>query len=376
MSDIISLKEKEKIRRKAYYEENKEKINMQKRERRRRNHEEELRKQREYKEKNREKYNELARNQYWKNPVENRKRALNYVNENREEINERNREKYAENPEKYITKTKEYYENNKEKVDQKAKERYWENPHVFRKRSRKYREENKEEIIAKDRIYKQENKETLRRKQHEKYWITIKYEGKEKQEILFSKLLSILGDSCVKCGIRDRDVLTVDHIKNNGKQERKILGKGRSHLMAHLEKLDWPEDYIKENYQILCWNHNCAKESRDYFDKPEKDLDRYQRRYVRIWKEAFNFFGPCKRCGESDLKFLCIDHISGDARKDRKIGTKQSGIKLIDVFKKNNWPESLKKEYRFLCWNCNMKVYLEKLKSEEGIKYYFHCLFK
>lgn len=374
MSD--NLKEKEKIRRKAYYEENKEKINMQKRERRRKNHEEELRKQREYNEKNRERVNELARNQYWKNPVENRKRALNYVNENREEINERNREKYAENPEKYITKTKEYYENNKEKVDQKAKERYWENPHVFRKRSKKYREENKEEIIAKDRIYKQENKEMLRRKQYEKYWIETKYKGQKKQEILFDNLLSILKDSCIKCGIRDRDVLTIDHIKNNGNQEREIFGKGRSRLLTNLEKLGWPEDYIRENYQILCYNHNCAKESRDYFDKPEENLDRYQKRSIRIWKEAFNFFGPCKRCGEIGLKFLCVDHISGDARKDRKTGIRQSGIKLIDTFRKNNWPESLKKEYRFLCWNCNMKVYLEKLRAEEGIKYYFHCLFK
>jgi hypothetical protein len=92
-------------------------------------------------------------------------------------------------------------------------------------------------------------------------------------------------------------------------------------------------------------------------------------------KKLLIFFGPCERCGESNLKFLCIDHKNGDAKKDRKIRTRRSGIKSIDIFRKNNWPKSLKKEYRFLCWNCNTKVYLEKLRAEEGIKYYFHRLF-
>lgn len=369
-------KEHEKARRKKYYDENKDRINALKRARRELNHEEELKRQREYKDKNREKVNEWARNQYWKDPERGREKALEYLQENREKVKERSRERYAQNPEKYRSKRKEYYCENAESERQKAIERYHDNIDEMRKRASEYRKAHLEECLRRDREYKKNNKEELRVKGKVWYWKRVKVKGQEKERVLFEKILSILGDECIVCGTKDRDILTIDHIKDDGNTERKEQNfRGRSKLLKSLEKKNWPEDFIKENYQILCYSHNCAKNSRDYFDKPIEELDKYQKRYIRVWGEAFDFFGPCERCGEKDKKYLCLDHRNGDGYKDRRSGTRKTGIKLIDEFRKMGWPQELKKRYRILCWNCNMKTYMEKLRVEENIKYFFHCSF-
>jgi len=65
--------------------------------------------------------------------------------------------------------------------------------------------------------------------------------------------------SAKDCHISDIDMLTIDHIKNNGAKHRKQLRgdrKGSGPIYRILKKLGYP----KGNYQILCWNHNSKKE--------------------------------------------------------------------------------------------------------------------
>ncbi len=58
---------------------------------------------------------------------------------------------------------------------------------------------------------------------------------------------------CARCGVRDVDVLTIDHLENNGASHRKLLGFG-GHLHRWLRKNKYPT-----GYQVLCCNCNWKK---------------------------------------------------------------------------------------------------------------------
>ena len=55
----------------------------------------------------------------------------------------------------------------------------------------------------------------------------------------------------------------------------------------------------------------------------------------------------CVRCGFSDIRALCIDHIDGGGEAERK--SSGSGVRLYFHLRKLNYPEG----YRTLCMNCN-----------------------
>jgi hypothetical protein len=68
------------------------------------------------------------------------------------------------------------------------------------------------------------------------------------KNVVFEKL----GSSCVCCGMGDKDVLTIDHMNNDGNECRKR----QSRLQTLREIRDSSDTSI---YQILCWNCNCSK---------------------------------------------------------------------------------------------------------------------
>jgi hypothetical protein len=82
-------------------------------------------------------------------------------------------------------------------------------------------------------------------------------------------ILRHYGKKCAKCGIEDVDVLDIDHIHNNGKEEREKLSK-----IEMLERvLVHPEDY-----QLLCRNCNWKKYL--YSDKLNYERNKkYRTRY-------------------------------------------------------------------------------------------------
>lgn len=70
-------------------------------------------------------------------------------------------------------------------------------------------------------------------------------------------------ENCVVC---DVDMLTLDHVENNGAQERKSLygenkgASGGSHrTYARVKREGYPE-----GYQTLCWNHQWKKQLATY----------------------------------------------------------------------------------------------------------------
>jgi len=77
------------------------------------------------------------------------------------------------------------------------------------------------------------------------------------------------------------------------------------------------------------------------------DAQKRQRREKRL--KVFDAYGGsrCNCCGESNLKFLTIDHVNNDGKEHRKT------VKASLIFHwiiKNNYPPG----FQVLCFNCNL----------------------
>jgi hypothetical protein len=174
------------------------------------------------------------------------------------------------------------------------------------------------------------------------------YDNKHRRD-LRDKIFEILGSECWICQDNNIKFLTFDHVMNNGSERRKVFGSALGEL-TDLKKRGWPINEIKSNFQVLCYNHNCGK-GRGYLNGTLV-LSRYQRYRRKLWKQAFEFFGPCKVCGETNLQFLTTDHIHNDGAERRRNGECNSS-RLLEQFRQQGWPESLKETYQILCFNHN-----------------------
>lgn len=82
------------------------------------------------------------------------------------------------------------------------------------------------------------------------------------------KVIEAYGGKCTCCGEATLEFLTIDHINNDGAEDRRQNGKkSGGKLYRWLIKNGFP----KENYQVLCYNCNCAKGFFGYcpHNKPE-----------------------------------------------------------------------------------------------------------
>lgn len=87
----------------------------------------------------------------------------------------------------------------------------------------------------------------------------------------------------------------------------------------------------------------CKKVRSDYQVK-----NRAQRRAI-----VFGHYGSrCACCGESEVKFLTIDHIEGQVPELEEVGYKLGGDNLYKYLVSHNYPPG----YRCLCCNCNMAI--------------------
>jgi hypothetical protein len=73
------------------------------------------------------------------------------------------------------------------------------------------------------------------------------------------------------------------------------------------------------------------------------------RRYIVQWRNAvFDHYGwQCECCGETEPKFLTIDHINNDGAEHRK--QIRSAVSLYRWLCMNGFPEG----FQTLCYNCN-----------------------
>lgn len=75
-------------------------------------------------------------------------------------------------------------------------------------------------------------------------------------------------------------------------------------------------------------------------------INKARRQRLRI-EAVKHYGGKCACCGESEMNFLCIDHVGGGGNAHRKvISTKSIGEWLYA----NDYPTG----FQVLCHNCNM----------------------
>lgn len=84
-------------------------------------------------------------------------------------------------------------------------------------------------------------------------------------------------------------------------------------------------------------------------------LDYFKQRSERLKRECFERYGGavCSCCGETELAFLCLDHVDGKGNAHRKqIDPKHGrigGQAMYQWCKKNGYPSG----FQVLCANCN-----------------------
>ena len=216
---------------------------------------------------------------------------------------------------------------------------------------RRYRKEHKEEIRKRNIEYREENKEELKELAKIRYIKNKEKINKNNKDLLIKikiQAFDILGGcKCVICGDEELSHLTIDHIDKTGYLDKKI-GFYSQRLYYAIALRRYPEEKLN-NLRILCWNHNLGR-NKEYLNcENQTNNQRYQ---TKLWQEAYEFFGPCKSCGNSDLIHLTISHIHNDGAEKRRNG-ERTATHLLSKFHKQDWPESLKEDYCLECFSCN-----------------------
>jgi hypothetical protein len=101
------------------------------------------------------------------------------------------------------------------------------------------------------------------------------------------------------------------------------------------------EYYLKNRRRIITHNCNYRKNNRKISNLW------HVKNYQKKRKIVLNHYGSkCACCGETEEKFLSVDHMNNDGANHRRSGGKNITIWLI----KNNFPEG----FQLLCYNCNI----------------------
>lgn len=182
------------------------------------------------------------------------------------QYDETKRLKYQQNIEKHRAARSKNYQANREIILARGREWQRNNPEkakesaaCSRKKRRgkqleyndSYREANREQINAKAR-------ETCQRKMRddpifkEKERLRSLARNRKEKELVLS---AYGGSKCACCGETQILFLTIDHLANNGSNERKDIGiRGGCAFYRFLRKANYPS-----GYQVLCFNCNAGK---------------------------------------------------------------------------------------------------------------------
>lgn len=256
------------------------------------------------------------------------------------------------------------YFDNLENNKKAARENYWKNALRRRKKALERYELDRSSILERRREKWNSNSDL--RERYKSYRSDRRH-----------RCFTALGGRCADCGISDMDVLTIDHVANDGSGERNL-----SNLKIWNKVIRGEE---RGRYQALCFNCNLKKgflreasppsgrvkscptclgsldTSLFYRDRKYADGLYYECRSCvqqrdRIVKQmAFLSLGTdrCFSCGEEDLDMLTIDHVDGDGKKLRH----SEGFG-INFYRKVRDGSLDRKNYQVLCLNCNVKKHL------------------
>lgn len=96
---------------------------------------------------------------------------------------------------------------------------------------------------------------------------------------------------------------------------------------------------------------SCKQKASDYQDST-RNSEKRRKNHLELKARVFDHYGStCICCGESDKRFLSIDHTNNDGYAHRaKLGTKVRGSNLYRWIVKHDYPSDL----QVMCFNCNM----------------------
>ena len=108
------------------------------------------------------------------------------------------------------------------------------------------------------------------------------------------------------------------------------------------QKIEYTKKYTIENYEKI---KEYQKSYKPIKNKARREQNFKNRKFVI--QHYSNKTNKCACCGESEYKFLAIDHIAGrrSLGQDRTVGSHR----LVTWIIKNNYPEG----FQILCHNCN-----------------------
>jgi len=129
--------------------------------------------------------------------------------------------------------------------------------------------------------------------------------------------------TCSRCG----ETKSLDEFRKRRKGEDRYLSHCKTCIAAH-RKRRYNED---EKFRQRC--KTLANES-----------------YWRARRELISAYGGrCACCGESEHKFLSVDHVDGGGRDHRKV-IGDGGKALCNYLRKMGYPQE---GFQLLCFNCN-----------------------
>ena len=102
--------------------------------------------------------------------------------------------------------------------------------------------------------------------------------------------------------------------------------------------------YDKHKEAIIAKAGQWAKNNKD----KRRAINATWRWKIRL-KMIEAYGGACACCGESEPRFLSIDHVNNDGNARRREG-ELTGAELYRWLRDNGWP---KDDYQLLCMNCN-----------------------
>jgi hypothetical protein len=108
-------------------------------------------------------------------------------------------------------------------------------------------------------------------------------------------------------------------------------------------------DRIASNLCYRCGQHQPISG----MTRCEKCRERRQLNDQSLKRESLSVYGGvCACCGESDVRFLTIDHINGGGNQHRREINKsgKGGRDFRHWLKRNGFPPG----FQVLCWNCNV----------------------
>ena len=182
-----------------------------------------------------------------------------------------------------------------------------------------------------------------------------------------------LGNKCRRCGNGDSKLLCIDHVNDDGQNER---ASGMSHVKLWNKII---KDDLDGRYQLLCFNCNLKKSIHKVFSPPltgetklcptclnmldlaffRKDGDQtcYECRVCsasrdRIIKQiAFAKLGgaKCVGCGTEDLDTLTLDHVNNDG------GGRWRSAGGVALCRSVIYSTPTRTDLQVLCLNCNIK---------------------